>query len=71
MKITTLFLLLIFILLSCAESQDGQWRSLFNGKNLDNWQVLNGIAEYKIENDVIVGTSKMNTPNTFLATKET
>jgi len=47
------------------------WTNLFNGKNLDNWKVLNGTAEYEIDGDVIVGVSKMNTPNTFLATKKT
>jgi hypothetical protein len=45
------------------------WVDLFNGKNLQGWQVLNGNAEFKVENGVIVGVSKMNTPNTFLATK--
>jgi hypothetical protein len=43
---------------------------LFNGKTLDGWDVLNGTAEYKVEDGVIIGTSKLNTPNTFLATDE-
>ena len=62
---------LLIVLSSCTASQTGHWISLFNGKNLDNWQVLNGTAEFAIEDGAIVGTSKMNTPNTFLATKET
>jgi hypothetical protein len=37
---------------------------------LSNFEVLNGDAEYTIENGCIVGVSHKNTPNTFLATKE-
>ncbi len=43
--------------------------SLFNGKNLDNWVRRGGEATYKIEGDTIVGTSTLNTSNTFLCTK--
>lgn len=43
--------------------------SLFNGKNLDNWVKRGGEASYKIEGDTIVGTSTLNTSNTFLCTK--
>ena len=42
--------------------------SLFNGKNLDNWVQRRGKAKYSIEGDAIVGTSTLNTPNTFLCT---
>lgn len=63
------FLLLVTCLPGNALEDDG-WVNLFNGKNLDNWQALNGGAEFRVENDVIVGISKMNTPNTFLATKK-
>jgi hypothetical protein len=62
-------LLLIALLLNIsAFAADGEWQKLFNGKNLDGWKVLNGTAEFKAENDMIVGVSKVNTPNTFLAT---
>ena len=44
------------------------WSLLFNKENLDGWKILNGTAEFKVEDAVIIGTSKMNTPNTFLAT---
>ena len=39
---------------------------MFNGKDLDGWKKLNGDAEYHVEDGVIVGVSKDNTPNTFL-----
>ncbi len=48
----------------------GNWEKLFNGKDLTGWERLNGTAEYTIVNGEIVGTSKSNSPNTFLATKK-
>ncbi|MEL6988956.1 MAG: DUF1080 domain-containing protein [Bacteroidota bacterium] len=63
-----LLLLLIFILSSCQEKDD--WQNLFNGKDLSNFEILNGEASYEIEGNTIVGISKENTRNTFLATKE-
>lgn len=43
---------------------------LFNGKNLNGWEILNGDAKFYVENDEIVGVSKTNTPNTFLSTNK-
>ena len=65
-KIGILFLGALFAMPAGAQ----QWEKLFNGKNLKGWQQLNGKAVYKIENGAIVGYSKMNTPNSFLATKK-
>jgi len=50
--------------------KDEGWVNLFNGKNLKGWEQLNGKAEYKAENGEIVGTSTLNTPNSFLVTKK-
>ena len=50
-----------------AFAADG-WTDLFNGKNLDGWVKRGGNASYKVEGDSIVGTSTLNTPNTFLCT---
>ncbi len=44
----------------------GQWVSLFNGKDLDGWVQRGGNATYTVEGDSIVGTSTVNTPNSFL-----
>ncbi len=44
------------------------WVDLFNGKNLDGWVVRGGKATYKVEDGAIVGTSTLNTANTFLCT---
>lgn len=62
-------LLSIFILFAGVMSAQ-QWEPLFNGKNLKGWKKLNGKAEYKVVNGMIVGISKMNTPNTFLVTNK-
>lgn len=62
--------ILIFISGHIFCNGEGGWMPLFNGENLDGWQKLNGTAEYKIKDDMIVGVSKLNTPNTFLATEK-
>ncbi|MBF0647800.1 DUF1080 domain-containing protein [Dysgonomonas sp. GY75] len=63
-------LLAIFLLFTAAISAQEKWEPLFNGKNLKGWKKLNGKAEYKVVDGTIVGISKMNTPNTFLATEK-
>ncbi len=72
MKRTKLLVLLLAITLTsfAQKKKNDGWQDLFNGKNLKGWKVLNGTAEYTIDNGEIVGTSKMGTPNTFLTTKE-
>ena len=50
-------------------SQDSPWKPLFNGKDFNNFEKLNGDAEYRIENGEMVGVSKLKTPNSFMATK--
>ena len=46
-----------------------KWETLFNGTNLDGFQSLNGAAEYVAKDGILTGISKINTPNSFLATK--
>ena len=65
-----IFLGLLLTAFVFSASAQNQWTKLFNGKNLKGWKVLNGTAEYKVENGEIVGTSKTGTPNTFLTTKK-
>lgn len=43
---------------------------LFNGKNFKGWKILNGTAEYTIDGNEIIGTTKTGTPNTFLTTEK-
>jgi hypothetical protein len=65
-----LFLLSILSVLCLTVFSQAKWENLFNGKNLKDWTKLNGTAEFKVVDGTIVGVSKMNTPNTFLATKK-
>lgn len=48
-----------------------EWEYPFNGKNLDGWEKRGGEATYEVENNMIVGITGKNTPNTFLCTKKT
>ena len=43
-----------------------QWQDLFDGKTLNGWKLMTGKAEYKVENGMIVGTTVMSSPNSFL-----
>jgi hypothetical protein len=61
---------LFFLILNIAQSHAQSWESLFNGKDLTSFETLNGKAEFKVQGDQIVGITKMNTPNSFLATKK-
>lgn len=70
MKKNLSFLVLFFFILSgVAVAQDG-WVNLFNGENLDGWKQLNGEAKYEVVDGVIVGTTVLNTPNSFLCTEK-
>ncbi|MCL3779013.1 DUF1080 domain-containing protein [Prolixibacteraceae bacterium JC049] len=63
----------ILFLLGCLQvigQNNEDWVTLFNGENLKGWKKLNGTAEYRVENGMIIGTSKMHTPNTFLTTQK-
>lgn len=52
-----------------SAAQNGGWVQLFDGRTLDGWKQLNGEAEYRIEDDEIVGAARLNTPNSFLCTE--
>ncbi len=54
---------------SSAFSGDG-WENLFNGKDLSGWKQLNGNAKFEVVNGEIVGTTVLNTPNSFLVTEK-
>ena len=60
----------IMILMVIGASAQDNWRDIFNGKNLKGWTRINGEAEYVVKDGVIIGTTRLNTPNSFLAYKE-
>ncbi len=68
-RLCCLMSLVLFVSHYPVAAQHG-WRQLFNGKNLNGWEVKNGTAAYEVKNGAIVGISQLNTPNTFLCTEE-
>lgn len=69
MKHSLLGLVLLSLLFcSCAEKSD--FYPIFNGTDLEGWEVRNGTAPFTVEDGEIVGTYVTGTPNTFLCTKE-
>lgn len=67
-----LFLLILTFVTSVnlqGQSDDG-WVPLFNGKDLKGWKQLNGRAEYRVENNMIIGISVPKEPNSFLVTEK-
>lgn len=68
-KILVFAALASFMLLSCG-SKKSDFISLFNGENLDGWEVKNGTAPFVVEKGEIIGTYVTGTPNTFLCTNE-
>ena len=39
---------------------------IFDGKTLKGWTQLNGTATYRVEKGVIIGKTKVGSPNSFL-----
>lgn len=65
-KLLTIALLMLATLTVGAQ----EWQSLFNGKNLKGWRLLNGTARYTVEDGAIVGHPVLGSPNSFLCTKQ-
>ncbi|MEN8127422.1 MAG: DUF1080 domain-containing protein [Planctomycetota bacterium] len=73
MKASSVFIFLLFIAVSVPSGSafaEGPWRALFDGKTLDGWQQKGGQATYAVEEGQIVGKTVLNTPNSFLCTKQ-
>jgi hypothetical protein len=72
-KKVKLFLLFVTVFLFAAVScfpQPGKgWVDLFDGKTLTGWKRLAGNADFKVEDGNIVGTTVVNSGNTFLVTE--
>jgi hypothetical protein len=59
-------LVVVLSLGSSAFAVDEGWTPLFDGKSLDGWTVRGGSAKYAVEDEAIVGTTVVGSPNTFL-----
>ncbi|WP_425234225.1 3-keto-disaccharide hydrolase [Ulvibacterium sp.] len=71
MKKANNLLLSIILFTGISLSAQDNWEMLFNGKDLKNFEQLNGNAKYEIKDGQLIGTSKLDTPNSFMATKKT
>jgi len=67
-RIAAILLLLAIFIASKSHAQSTP--SLFDGKTLNGWKRLAGTADYKVEDGVIVGTTVLNSGNTFLVTEK-
>lgn len=62
---------LILAMVATTVSLNAQnWVNLFNGENLDDWEIKQGSADYKIEGDELIGISKFGTKSTYLCSKK-
>ena len=62
------------LLIGCqekAKENDLPWISLFDGQTLNGWNIKGGNASYEVKDGTIVGTSALNTRNTFLCSDQT
>ena len=50
-------------------AQNGDWKNLFNGKDLSGWKAVAGKATFAVQDGVIEGTAVFGTGNTFLITE--
>jgi type 1 glutamine amidotransferase len=68
---TSLVFGMVYISLSGTSFAAGEdWQDLFDGKTLNRWIQRNGKAKYAVEDRMIVGTTVLNTPNSFLCTEK-
>lgn len=63
-------LAIFFMNVSVSIAGDDGWEMLFNGKDFTGFKQLNGEADYTVEDGMMVGTTKINTPNSFMATEK-
>jgi hypothetical protein len=66
-----IFLILFVVMDIDLEAQNQQgWTNLFDGRTLNGWKKLAGSADYSVEGGNIVGTTVLNSGNTFLVTEK-
>ena len=61
---------LLFLLAFSIQAQEGNWKNLFNGKDLSGWKAVPGKATFTVQDGIIEGSAVFGTGNTFLITEE-
>jgi hypothetical protein len=69
MKKTILLFTITTLFLVSTGCKEGNWENLIT-KDLSGWEQLNGTAPFRLEKGMIIGTTVLNSPNSFLCTKE-
>lgn len=70
-KLRSLSICTLALLGSCEPQSDPiPWEPLFNGKDLSGWTQIGGKANYRVENESIIGATVHNTPNSFMTTEK-
>jgi len=65
-----LFALISLLIFQNVNAQTKEWTNLFDGKTLNGWKKVAGSANYAIEDGAILGTTVVNSPNTFLISEK-
>lgn len=60
----------IVISMNTTISAQSNWETLFDGETLDGWVQMNGEADFVVEDEMIVGIARLDTPNSFLSTEK-
>jgi hypothetical protein len=69
--LSILAMLALFAFGACCPGNAAEnFQSLFDGKTLNGWMQLGGKAKYEVKDNCIVGSSVVNTPNSFLCTEK-
>ncbi|MGY5851084.1 3-keto-disaccharide hydrolase [Salegentibacter sp. F14] len=75
-KITVQFsfsVFFVFLVIACgqnAKDKDTPWQDITPEKGLKGWEVKGGEAEYRLENNTVIGKTVHGTANTFLSTEK-
>ncbi len=69
-QLSVISILTLLLIIGCDEAKKDvtPWVDLFDGKTLSGWTQKGGVANYKVEDGSIVGTTVSKTPNSFLTT---
>ncbi|MBC8054927.1 MAG: DUF1080 domain-containing protein [Sphingobacteriaceae bacterium] len=69
-KLFTVVVFLSVSLGSIAQKNEAGWENLFDGRTLQGWKILGAKVPYVVEDGAIVGTTVLNSGNSFLTTEK-
>lgn len=70
LKVTLAVLLFTNLAFAQPPVPQDHLESIFDGNTLAGWEQVQGSATYEVKNGMIVGTTVLGSPNSFLATKK-